>query len=214
MEKGLKNLQVASRTVTRREKAASVATPSHYSESPGTNNDPEGDSGLGQDITNTPSNNGDDHPSHTNNHQAPQDNSPAFPFSQPRPVAQPNPHRNHVSQNQQSLSHSSGSGHHERGISYPISSSSAASSSTTSPTFTVPSDRTWSFPSNYPAPPSTLLQAYSPPPQPVQPPTMNHSGTGGRSGYGFAPTTTGTGLPNIASILGKPMGEPAVVTTT
>ena len=220
MEKGFKNLQLASRTATRRDKAASTATAPHYSESPDLNKDPHGDSGLA-DVASTPSNNGDDHLSLSGNQpHHPQHHTPPFQFPHPHQIQPPSLHQSYPSasshSHQNSISHSGGSAHHQRGMSYPISSSSAASSSAASPTFTAPSNsRNWSFSSNYQGPPSTLLQPFSPPLQPVQPPTMNHNGASGGGGYGYVPTTTGPGLPTIASILhGRPMGEPSTVTSS
>lgn len=217
MEKGVKNLQVASRTATRREKAASTATEPTYSESPDVNEDPHGDSGLA-DVANTSSNNGDDPLSLSANQPQQQHHTPPFQYPQSHLIQAPPLHHTYPSSHahQDSTSHSGGGAQHQRGMSYTMSSSSAASSSATSPTFTAPSSsRTWSSPSNYPGPPSTLLQTFSPPPPPVQQPPMNRSGAADNGGYGHVPTTTGQGLPTIASLLReRPMRESSAVTSS
>lgn len=225
MEKGFKNLQVASRAVERRGKEASTATAPPYSEPPDINNDLSGDSGL-PDAASTPSNNGDDHISLSGNQPHQQHHKSPFQLPQPQAIQPPSHHAYPSSSShshQISTSRSGGDAHHQRGMSYPISSSSAASSTAASPTFTAPSNsRNWSLSSNHAGPSSTLFQALSPPPPPlpplpppVQPLTMNHSSAGGGGGYGYVPTTTGPGKPTIASMLqGRPMGEPSAVTTS
>ena len=217
MEKGFKNLQVANRTSRRRENlAATTGTPSQHPDSPSTH-DPGDDRGLGHELTHTPSNYGDEHSSHHTPLQALQQHpSPFLPFQQ-QPQSLPPPPQPHLHQHHQqpflpSQPSILASSSQRRDINYPISSSSA-SSSAASPTFTAPSDRdrTWSF-SSAQCPPSKLLQAWSPsPPQPVQPPPQTMT----MGNYTPLPSSTGGGLPTIASILrGGAMEGMGAVTTT
>ena len=180
MEKGPKNLQVVNNSVTRRRRAPSTQ-------------DQGDDSGLV--LFDTPSHNGDDDQPSSQNERPPklqQGASPLqFPERHPMQPPQPTPYV---------PPHSSIS--HQRGTSFPTSSSSA-SSTTTSPTFTAPISRNWSMSSpNMPAP-STLIPRFSPSPQLAQPPAVTYN-SGNVGNYGQAPGSSGPTLPALASIMGPP----------